>query len=252
MANGWPGVQAGLSTSQPYMVQIGTVIAVTIVGVLLSAATVALVMGQVPPALADTSRLPDRTALRLGLAAGAIGAGLLLAAGSLKTPAWAAVPSLAPIGTLLPIISVVTSPIGGMLTRVALVLCLLASTDHFTAGWTQRRLWASVELALVGLAIAGAPDGGALAGWLAAAAIGAVGFAAMSWGLLRLDLTMVPLAFGVIGAVDVLETGLARTYPGSLIYAIVAALLVFATAWWWFRVLRRVTPPAVPPSDLHA
>ncbi len=239
MANGWPAVQAGLSTSQPYMVQIGTLIAVTIVGVLLSATTVALVLGQVPAALAETNRLPDRTAMALGLAAGAIGAGLLFAAAWLKTPAWAQAPSVAPIGTLFPIISVVTSPIGGMITRFALVLCLLASTDHFTVGWTHRRLWASVELSLVGLAVAGSPEGAALAGWLAAAAIGGLGFAAMSWGLLRLDITMVPIAFGVITAIEVLDTGLARAYPGSVIYAIVAAVLVMVTAWYWFGVIRR-------------
>lgn len=248
MANNWPGVQAGLSTAQPYMVQVGTVIAVTIVGVLLSSAVVALVMGAVPPALSETGRLPDRTALGLGLAAGAIGSALLLAASWLKTPVWAHAPAIAPIGTFLPIVSVLTSPIGGMITRVALVVSLLASTDQFTGGWTRRRLWASVELVLVGLAVAGAPDGSALGGWFAAAAIGGFGFAAMSMLLLRLDITMVPLAFGVIVAIDVAQTGLQRAYPGALAYALVAAVAVLLVAWWWFRIIRA----SARSSGLHA
>src|SRR5262249_12200926 len=130
------------------------------------------------------------------------------------------------------------------ITRIALVLCLLASTDQFTAGWTKRRLWASVELGLVGIAVAGAPDGAALGGWLAAAAIGGLGFAAISWWVLRLDVPLVAVAFGVIGAIELVATGLGRAFPGAVIYGLIAAVLVLLTAWYWFRVMRRTVPRA--------
>jgi hypothetical protein len=246
-ANSWPTLLANLSTAQPYSLQVGALIGAGSVGLLIAAVVPSLVLGTLPAAIDNAGRLSDRVALRLGAAAGLIGAGTLVAAAWLRTPVWASAPDVAPLGTAWPIVTVVLGPIATFLARLALLSGALAAVGRHTSGWTSRRPTGVLALAVIGCAAAGAPEGSAIGGWVAAVLLSAAALAVVSASLLSLDLTMLPIALGVVGASEALLTGAARAYPGALWYGVIAAVVVLLVAWWWFSVLRRWRDPS--PSE---
>ena len=243
-ANSWPTLLASLSTSQPYSLQVGAFIGAGGVSLLIAAVVPSLVLGTLPAAIENAGRLSDRVALQLGAAAGLIGAGTLVGAAWLRTPVWASAPDVAPLGTAWPMVTVVLGPIATFLTRLALVSGALAAIGRYTSGWTSRRPTGWMAIAAIGCAAAGGPVGSAIGGWAAAVLLSAAALAVVSALLLSLDLTMVPIALGVVGASEALLTGAARVYPGAFWYGVLAAVVVLLVAWWWFTTLRRWRDPS--------
>ncbi len=90
----------------------------------------------------------------------------------------------------------------------------------------------------MGVLATGPPVGGAVPAWLLAAALTGSVLAGIYAGLLRLDLSMIPLTLGASGAIGALARGWQRPFPGALPASVVAAVLVAALGWVWFRVLR--------------
>jgi hypothetical protein len=250
-ANGWPALLASLSTSQPYSLQVGAHIGAGSVALLVAAAVPSLVLGALPLAIENAGRLPDRVAIRLGAAAGLIGAGTLVAAAWLRTPAWAAAPDVAPLGTAWPVVAVVLGPIAAFLTRMALVSGVLAAIGRHTSGWTARRPSGLLAIAAIGCAAAGAPVGSAIGGWVSAVLLSGTALAVVAAWLLSLDLTMVPIALGVVGASEALLTGAARAYPGAVWFGVIAAIVVMLVAWWWFTALRRWRDPSASEAAIE-
>ena len=237
--NAWPSVLAQLRTEIPLPIQLLIAIGGGIVALVITSSLAGLALGGQPPRLAGSAGLPDRDALLLGIASGAFGAALLAVAGSLRTPAWAETASIAPVGTVLPVLATALEPLAGFLTRAAVLLSLLVSVNHLTLGWTRRRAIAGAIVALVGFLGAGAPAGSELAGWATAGLVLAVGLLAASATVLRADLTMIPIALGTMLAVGALMRGAQRPFPGALPGGLVAAVLTAVLAWWLFRALRR-------------
>jgi hypothetical protein len=157
---------------------------------------------------------------------------------------WASAPDVAPLAAAWPIVTVVLGPIATFLARLALVSGALAAVGRHTSGWTSRRPTGVIAMAAIGCAAAGAPAGSAIGGWIAAVLLTAAALAVVSASLLSLDLTMVPIALGVVGASEALLTGAARVYPGALWYGVIAAVAVLLVAWWWFSALRRWRDPS--------
>ena len=135
--------------------------------------------------------------------------------------------------------AVALEPLAGFLTRVAVMLSLLTGIHHATLGWTRRRALSGAVVVLVGFLGAGAPAGSQLAGWAAAGAVLGIGLLVAYATVLRTDLTMVPMALGVMMAIGALGRGLQRPFPGALPGALVAAVLTALLAWWCFLALRR-------------
>ena len=94
-------------------------------------------------------------------------------------------------------------------------------------------------MALVGFLGAGAPAGAELSGWASAGIVLAIGLLAAYTTVLRIDLTMVPIALGTMMALGTLARGAERPFPGALPGSLIAALLTVVLAWWLFRALRR-------------
>lgn len=237
--NNWPTSVAFLSTSQPYSLQVGALVGAGGVSVLLAATVPALVIGVLPIGLSQSGSMSDRTAVRLGVAAALIALGVLFGATWLKTPVWASASDLTPLGTFWPILAVVLTAVTKLLTRMALIVGVLIALGQHTSGWTRRQLSGFVAVGLVGWAAAGAPDGSAVAGWAVAGLGCGVALAVVAVLLLNRDLTVVPIVLGVLGAGELLLTGVARAYPGALTSSVVAALVVLLFAWYWFRALRQ-------------
>jgi hypothetical protein len=247
-ANGWPAVLAALSTAQPLPLQVGAVAGVGLVGLALVAVLVGLALGAVPHRLPAGARLPDRDALTLGLAAGAVAAAVSAGAGWLRTPPWGRFPEIAPLNTAWPFVEVATDPVTGYLTRLAVLLALFTGLDAFTRGWTRRRPLAVAALAAVGFVAAGPPPGAGLAGWLAAGVVTAIALVTVLVTLLRVDLSMTPIVLGTAAALGALSRGVQQPFPAALPGGVIAALLIAGIAWIWFRALRRpaVAKPVEP------
>jgi hypothetical protein len=238
-ANSWPAVLATLSTAAPLQLQVLGVIAVGLVGLILSACLVGLALGALPHRLAHGGTLPDREALTLGVATGSFAAGTAAAAAWVRTPAWARAPNLEAAGTYLPVLQAAIDPLTRVLMITAVLLPALAIVDGLTSGWRQRRSLGAAILLTVGFAAGASPVGVGAAGWLLAGAITALALLVTHVTLLRYDLSMVPVAVGTMIAVAALAQGAQRTFAGALIGAIAAAALAGILGWWWFRALRR-------------
>ncbi len=238
-ANNWPSSQALFVTEIPLPIQLLGAIGIGLVALIINSALAGLALGAQPARLEGNGTLPPRDALLLGCAVGAFAAALLALAGSLRTPAWAVAASIAPLGTFVPAMAVALEPLAGFLTRVAVMLSLLTGIHHVTLGWTRRRALSGAVVVLVGFLGAGAPAGSQLAGWIAAGAVLGLGLLVAYATVLRADLTMVPMALGVMMAIGALGRGLQRPFPGALPGALVAAVLTALLAWWCFLALRR-------------
>ena len=237
-ANGWPTVLASLQTALPLQLQILGVIGIGLVALTISAALDGLAIGAIPHRLASAGQLPDRDALRLGVAAGLFGAAVSFGAAALRTPDWAEAPNLAPLGTFVPVLGVAIDPIAALLTRMAILVSLLAAVTAVTAGWTRRRVLGTLALVLTGFLAAGTPAGLHTGAWAAAGVLTAVSLVAVYVTLLRADLTMAPLALGTMMAVGAVAAGVQRPFQGALAGSILAAATSAAVSWWWFRALR--------------
>jgi hypothetical protein len=237
--NSWPAVLAQLQTALPLPVQLLGVIGIGLVALTITSTLVGLAIGALPNHLRGSSQMPDREALQLGVAVGLFGAGLAATAAVLRTPGWAQVPNVAPLGNLVPTLDVAIDPVTSLMMRIAIVLSLLAKVSVATAGWTRRRVGGAIALLMVGFLSAGAPAGSHVVGWLAAGVLLAVGLLAAYVTLLRADLTMYPIALGTMLSVSALARGIRRPFPGAWPGAIVAVVVTGLIAWWWFRALRR-------------
>jgi hypothetical protein len=236
--NGLPMIMAMFSTAQPWQLQLAVAAGASLVAFSVLSLATGLTAGALLPRLAGAELLSNRTALRLGLAAGFIAAAVMAVAAALRTPAWSRAPDLLPLGGMWPWLGAALEPATAFMTRAAVVTTLLAWIDHLTLGWTRHRAVAFMLLVVVGFLSVDPPAGLAAGGWLAAACLVAIAVPVLSLWLLRADLTMVPIALAVMAIVETLGRAAARAYPGALVGGLAGALLIALLAWWLFRTLR--------------
>jgi hypothetical protein len=236
--NNWPTTLAQMQTALPFAIQVGGVIGAGIVALIVAASLTGLAMGALPRRLMVSGSLPERDALMLGLAGGLFGAALTVVAAWLRTPAWAQTSDVSSLGTYLPLLDLAIDPLTGLLNRIAVVATFLAGVSLLTHGWTERRVLGIITLLVVGFLGAGAPAGSYVTGWAAAGALLAAGLGLVYVFLLRVDLTMVPIALGTMVAFGALARGAQRVFPGGFAGAVIAVIVIGAATWWLFRALR--------------
>jgi hypothetical protein len=248
-ANNWPATIAALTTAAPLPLQVLGVIGIGLVALTVSASLVGLALGALPHRWSAGATLPDGDALRLGAAAGFVAAAAAAAAAWIRTPEWARMPGLDAAGSYLPLVQTAIDPLTRVMMVTAVLLSALTFVDGWSHGWTQRRIGATVMLAIVGVAAGAVPVGVGSASWLAAGGITAVALVAAYATLLRYDLSIVPLAAGTMIAAGALLQGAQRAYPGAAGGSIAAAVLSALLGWWWFRALRRARVRAASPAS---
>ena len=244
VANSFPAMMAGLSTSQPLQLQLAILLGTSIVGLTLFAAGLGLIAGASPVWSAATGSLESRTAITIGIALGALAAAAraLSALVGSSGPVW---PSYAGAGTFVPFLASAVGPVITMLTRVIVLVFAIVAVKWITAGWTRRRAVGALALWLVGglLGTPGSPENLVL--WIASAALVGALLVAMYVGVLRHDVSALPFGVAVMTLTGTLREGWVRPYPGALAGAIVAVVAMSAVAYWWFRALRQKPPTPV-------
>jgi len=243
LVNNLPTVIATLPTAVPLPLQLIGVIAISAVGFTVLAALVGLAIGAIPPKLAGLGRIADRDAALLEVEAGCVGAAFAAAAAAVRAPVWARVPALDAAAAAVPLVAAVTGPLGGFMTRMAIVTATLAMIDRACASFTRRRALSVAALAAIGFLAGGTPAGSHAGGWAIAGLLTAAALAILYIGLLRFDITLVPLALAVMSAIGILARGAEPAYPGALAGSILGAAALIALGWFSFRALRYSVNP---------
>jgi hypothetical protein len=252
-ANNWPGLQFGLSTTDPVASQIALRIGAAFIGALLAGLFVGM--------LASVGSFAARRAARpllagwlppwgAGAAAAVVVAGFASLIGSLAprvAPVW---PSLNYEGMQWPALGAILGSVG-YLSTVAVALFLLAVLARLTTDWT-RRLWL-VVLILVMLytlpSLTATDIGPALLGGIAA---GVVASGVVLW-IFRFDPRAVPAYVAtttLLGAfVGATERGTLHGWLFLALDALFVLVLAFAIERWLSRPVvdgRRTVSPAMP------
>jgi hypothetical protein len=251
-ANGWPTVLASLQTALPLQLQIIGVAGIGLVALTINSALVALAIGGVPGRLASAGEIGRNDAWRMGVALGLFGAAVALAAGAVRSPAWANAPYVAPLGTIVPWLDLAVDPILAFMTRIAVIMSLFALVYSGTAGGTRRTIPWTLLIVAVGFFAGGPPVGQQLGAWVLAGLLTAAALWAGYATLIRADISVVPMAIGTMVAISVLARGFARPFPGAMAGSIVAAAVTFAVAWWWFSLVRKARAAAAAPVSAAA
>ncbi|HMC77399.1 MAG TPA: hypothetical protein VKH34_09705 [Vicinamibacterales bacterium] len=238
LANGWPTIIGGLTTSAPLQLQLIGVIAVGFIGLALVASVIGLAVGGIPHRLAGLRVMPRRDTVRLGIAVGLFGAAAGAIAAWLKTPAWAQFPAVGALGSLVPMLAEALDPISGYLTRLAVLTATLLAIERITESWTRRRAAGLITIAVIGFLSVGVPAAGHVGGWALAGVLIAAALAGAYATVLRFDLTLVPVALGTMMAAGTILQALQRPFPGALAGSLLAAILTGLLAYWWLERLR--------------
>jgi hypothetical protein len=238
-ANAWPTTVAAFLTEQPFELQLFAIAGAGVVGLAGLSALIGLALGALPGRLAGSRQLPEREALSMGAAIGLVGAGAAALASWFLTPDWARHPDVAPMGSVVPIAALALGPIASVLTRAAIVVTAIAFVHHLSRGWTRQRVMAAVLLFVLGVLATGGPVGPSVGPFLAAGAVLGASLLAAYLTVLRADLTVLPLAIGVMAAFGAMRGGLAQPFPGALVGSLLGAALALLAGWWLFRAIRR-------------
>ena len=246
LINGFPTLMAALSTAQPLRLQLAVVIGSSAVGLTLQCAAISLTTGALPTWLPG-DRLEKTGTLTMGLALGATAAALpvvsTLWGGG---PVW---PSYVGAASYVPFLTAATGPVVSLLTRITLLLLVIAGANRLSESWTKRRALVAVLLILVGGLLADAGSPANLAPWSAIAALSGVLLLAAYVALLRHDVRIVPIGIAVMTTAAALREGWARAYPGALVGAMVAIVLTWTVAYAWVLLLtgpRQTAQEALP------
>jgi hypothetical protein len=236
--NSWPRVSAQFSTAQPWMFQVLTSVGIAIVMLLVTAGAPALIIGFVhglrthPPSLDRKLRIP------LGLALGALVAGVMAWTKSLTAPSQPTWADYSPAVTLLPLAEVTLSPIVSFVLSTALILILLFAVDRYSERWTRRRALVSSVLLLFGFASAGLAYTDNLISWSLSGLTTGTLLIACYVLLIRFELSVIPLAVGLYLSLNVIGEGARRAFAAALPGSILAAILMIWIAIIWSGKLR--------------
>jgi hypothetical protein len=243
LANSWPLIAMGLSTTEPVTLQVLMRIAGSLVGSVLAALLFGLAAGvgmhaaRHAPRIALAGRLPAWVA---GVAAAIFVAGLSAALSALAprtAPIW---PTFGAEAQALPLAAALIAGISYIgITAVALLA--LHVLERMTGGWTKRQWIVVVVLVMLHLLpVIGARDvavaaAGALASGVTAAAVVLL--------LFRYDVRTVPayLAAGLI--LDAAVAATQKGTPAAFGYFALYALTVAVLAWLAYRWITRPPTP---------
>jgi len=237
LINTWPAIVSRFTTTQPLELQILIFSGTSILLLLVTSAAPALIVGFAPSirstGQAEHPPLARREAILVGLAAGAIAAGLAAWVGTLaaaSSPSWG---DTSAQGTYVPVLSAALSPVAGFVRTAALLLLLFTTADWLSDAWRRRKALTILLLALFGLALGGVASSETLTAWLLAGGTAGVVLVAGYVFLLRFEPALVPPVVGMFALLGALKKGFGQAYPSALAGAVLAAIIVAGTAVLW-------------------
>ena len=234
LANDWPATASLFSTAQPFGFQATAAAVGLVLVVLVGAAGIGLVVALAHSWSDPATRVrpPPLLGMAIGaFLAGAAGVASNLAGGPPPLPGYAGaasyVPALAPpLGTVVP-----------FLIATAAASVLAAAHGRFRGHAALRSVTAFAMLALGIVLVPGALQE-AVTSWVPAAVL-AVALIRGLVHVLEAFPASAPATFATVLALGLVETAIMRPYPGSVLGAVVALVVVAALARSWTRELAR-------------
>jgi hypothetical protein len=232
-ANSWPAMSAQFMSSQPWGLQAGMAIGLSLIGAGATAAVLALCVGLVHRALPPLPPASLGQSVVAGVALGGVWAGLAALGRTLaapRQPHWASIDSA---GTAFPALGAAMDGFYGWVVQALIFLLALVAVDGATRRFTRRRVVFTLVLLASGLVVSGLRGVETIPLWLAhGAALGVV--VCLSYVLvLRFQLTLLPTATAVLLVLSLLREVSYRAYPGAVVGSVVAIAAIVALAAWW-------------------
>ena len=225
--NSWPVFASQATTAQPLGLQIGIIIATSLVLGIFSAAALALIAGLVAASRHATAGVPIGRSIVLGLSIGAALAGAGALARHLApstSPLWG---NLGPASTFIPFIAAAITPLSSFFTQSLILLVVLYFLD--------RRPRAAAFWIIVGLALAGSTGIETILSWIIIGAATGVVLLLAYRLVFRHEPQLLLITTAALVMLSTIRDGLQRGYPFALPGSIAAAVLVALVAWIWFR-----------------
>ena len=241
VANDWPVLMTGLSTTRSLPQQIGTSLAGDLIDAGLAAGLLGLLAGHAAALATGASAAGRARATWTGLAIGlGVRGALALAETTLGGSLPAAWSTYGPAAAAVPWLAAALAPVQGYLILTLMALLVVTSANTLTAHWTRRRAAVAVTLVFVGALLAPRTSPDDLLAWAAAGLLGGVLLLVAWLRILRHRPALVVLAAAAMTVPDILDSGWDRAYGGALPGSLLGAAVVSLIAWRWFAHL---TPP---------
>jgi hypothetical protein len=224
--NGWKETISRFSTAQPYMIQVGMVLTLSLVAAVVIAAGLGLVAGFVSD---KYSRVPCTgrlwlTGVSLGVIVSAMRALATRLAPSFQ-PVW---PDFAAAGTSIPFVAAAVGPFSGFITLLLVLSLLFEAIDHTTRRWVRRRFIGGILFLILGLLLV-ARSIETIPSWLAGGVlVGATLWAAYVLVLRFQPRTIFPMV-ATLSALSVVHEAFYRAYSGALIGGVLAVSIIAAS-----------------------
>ena len=237
--NGWPAFAAQASTAQPLGLQLGIIIATSLVIGIFSAAALGLVAGLVSANRKASSTLPTGQNILLGILVGLAmaGAGALARHAAPSTsPLWG---SLGPASAFIPVAGAALAPLGGYFTQTLILFTVLYLLDR-----KPRAAWFWI---VVGLAISGSGSIDTIPAWLILGATTGIVLLLAYKFVFRHRPELLVITTGTLTILSAIRDGIQHMYPAALAGSFAAVALVTIAAWIWFR--GTIEPGSKPNAD---
>jgi hypothetical protein len=151
-------------------------------------------------------------------------------------PEW---PAFSGADSYLPLAAAALGPVTGYIAATAVLMVLFGAANKLTHQWTRRTALLSALAIVVGLLLRGMNPGPEPALWAVSGTVTGLLMLAAYVFVLRLDITLTPVAVAVMVILGRVPEGLHRAYPGALPGTALGIVVIAIISWWWFNELRR-------------
>ncbi len=236
--NNWPNTIAGFSTAEPLSNQIFRAIASPACVALVGYACIALLAGFVQNWKNQLPQNPKTRSVWPGFALGTLIAGIGALTCVLSKPSLPYWPEYENYSAYIPTLAIVTKTISIYIPTVIASLIVFASLEHFTKGWTKRKLLFSALLILLAL-IVEAFNMDTIISWLLTGLFSGIVLILVYTFVLRCQLALVPLAIASLIILEQLQQGLFNPHPTALTGTVLSIILIGSLSIYWYRKLLR-------------
>lgn len=235
--NGWPTLQYGFRTAEPYKNQLLIFGLGSLVGTLVVSATIALAVGLIHHwnKRYSLSGIPHNPIY--GVYLGVALVGFASAIGSISpslSPNWA---TYSVAGWYLPVLGTSLQPVLSYVTESTVALLIVAALTIVTERFRKRKLLATGVLVVLGLVVVGSSGISAIWAWLLTGILVGLLFVLAYRYVISYQMALVLPAVAVILIAGLVRESLYMAYPGALPGSLLAILLVAGLTFYWYRQL---------------
>jgi len=225
--NNWQTTISQFSTAQPYATQVWRTLAIVVGTAFVIGGVLGLAGGLAVGSRRSSSRLDGvwRVAIPSGIIlAGARAAGVALT--PLREPRW---PDFSAVGASVPALAAALAPITAFIILAIVLSLVLYAIEGLTHGWKLRRIFGAVLFLIAGLMMAAARPIETIGSWLLAGVVIGVTLAAADVFVFQFEHRAIVPAIATMSILSIIREGLHEAYPGSVIGALFAIVLVVIT-----------------------